>query len=236
MSAMHIGGFQKTSLIDFPGTVACVIFTVGCNFLCPFCHNPGLAAGPVTGAGSHDITDIFSFLASRKGLVDGVVITGGEPCLQPDLADVISRIKQMGFTVKLDTNGSRPDVLAHLLELSLVDYVAMDIKTGASRYPELMKPGLRPDTLLKSADLVMEKAPDYEFRTTCVRPFIDAGILAQIGRQITGARRYVLQNCVRHVPMLDPDFSRDPDRFFSGPEIDALKAAIEGQVQEVVIR
>lgn len=233
---MHIGGFQKTSMIDFPGTVACVIFTVGCNFSCPFCHNPELAAGPVTGAGSHDITDIFSFLTSRKGLVDGVVITGGEPCLQPDLPDVTARIKQMGFTVKLDTNGSRPDVLAHLLDLSLVDYVAMDLKTGSSRYPEIMKPGLRVDAILRSADLIMEKAPDYEFRTTCVRPFIDAAILAQIGRKISGARRYVLQNCVRHVPMLDPDFSRNPDLFFSGPEIDALKAVIEGQVQEVMIR
>ncbi len=233
---MHIGGFQKTSLIDFPGTVACVVFTTGCNFVCPFCHNPELAAGPVTGTGSHTVTDIFSFLTSRKGLVDGVVITGGEPCLQPDLCDVIFRIKKMGFTVKLDTNGSRPDVLAHLLDRSLLDYVAMDIKTGPDRYPQIMKPGLSMDAILTSVDLVMENARAYEFRTTCVRPFVDAQIMAGICQRITGAKRYVLQKCVRHVPMLDPDFSKDPDRFFSDREIQALKDVIGGAVQEVQIR
>lgn len=233
---MRIGGFQKTSLIDFPGTVACVVFTTGCNFICPFCHNPELAAGPVTGTGSHTVDDIFSFLTSRKGLVDGVVITGGEPCLQPDLCDVITRIKEMGFTVKLDTNGSRPDVLATLLDRSLIDYVAMDIKTGPDMYLKIMKPGLSVDAVSNSVDLVMEKARDYEFRTTCVRPFVDAQIMAQICRRITGARRYVLQNCVRRVPMLDPDFSKDLDRFFSDREMQALKEVVDGAVQEVQVR
>jgi pyruvate formate lyase activating enzyme len=233
---MHIGGFQKTSLIDFPGTVACVVFTTGCNFVCPFCHNPDLAAGPVTGTGSHTPEDIFSFLMARKGLVDGVVITGGEPCLQPDLCDVICRIREMGFHVKLDTNGSCPDVLASLLDRSLLDYVAMDIKTGRSMYPKLMKPGLRVDAVSNSVDLIMANARDYEFRTTCVRPFVDAQTLADIGRRITGAKRYVLQKCVCRGPMLDPDFSKDSGRFFSDTEMQGLKAVVAGSVQEVQVR
>lgn len=233
---MHIGGFQKNSLIDFPGTVACVVFTTGCNFCCPYCHNPDLASGPVTGSGSQDAQDIFTFLASRKGLVDGVVITGGEPCLQPDLTDVILRIKDMGFAVKLDSNGSRPGVLAHLLDRSLVDYVAMDIKTAFFLYPDIMKPSVRVDAIEESMDLIMATAPAYEFRTTCVRPFITQEIMETICRQIRGAQKYVLQKCSRNVQMLDPQFARVPDRFFSDLEIRELKTIAQKTVKNVIIR
>jgi pyruvate formate lyase activating enzyme len=233
---MHIGGFQKNSLIDFPGTIACVVFTSGCNFKCPYCHNPELAAGPVTGTGRLVAADIFSFLEARKGWVDGVVITGGEPCLQGDLADFIQQIKRMGLAVKLDTNGSRPTVLSRLLDRSLVDYVAMDIKTGPDRYPEIMTSAPGMDVISQSIQLIMASAPDYEFRTTCVKPFIDATIMEQIAGQIQGARRYVLQKCVRDVPMMDPKFSDNPERFFSDPEILALKSIVEGAVQEVLVR
>lgn len=233
---MHIGGFQKNSLIDFPGTIACVVFTSGCNFRCPYCHNPELAAGPVNGTGPLAMEDIFSFLTARKGWVDGVVITGGEPCLQPDLDDFIRQIKQMGLTVKLDTNGSCPTVLSRLLDRSLVDYVAMDIKTGPDRYSEIMTSGAGMVNISQSIDLIMASAPDYEFRTTCVRPFIDPAIMAQIAGQIRGARRYILQKCVRDVPMMDPQFSDNPDHFFSDQEILALKSIIESAVQDVQIR
>ncbi len=233
---MHIRGFQKNSLIDFPGTIACVVFTMGCNFTCPYCHNPELATGPVHGTGCLDTADILSFLTARKGLVDGMVITGGEPCLQPDLIDFIQQIRQTGAAVKLDTNGSRPKVLSRLLDRSLVDYVAMDIKTGPDNYPDLMKSAAGMDAVSQSMRLIMESAPAYEFRTTCVRPFIDAGIMEQIATQIQGARRYVLQKCVRRGPMMDPQFSQNPDHFFSDPEILALKSIVEGMVQEVMIR
>ncbi len=233
---MHIGGFQKNSLIDFPGTISCVVFTMGCNFICPYCHNPELAAGPANGTGRLDTTDIFSFLTARKGLVDGVVITGGEPCLQKDLMDFIQQIKQMGLAVKLDTNGSRPAVLSRLLDRSLVDYVAMDIKTGADKYPDIMKPSADMDSVSQSIRLIMNFAPAYEFRTTCVRPFINAKIMEQIAGQIKGAKKYVLQKCVRHVPMMDPKFSQNPDHFFSDQEILELKSIVEGAVQEVQVR
>jgi pyruvate formate lyase activating enzyme len=233
---VHIGGFQKNSLIDFPGTIACVVFTSGCNFTCPYCHNPALAAGPLNGVGRLNISDVFSFLANRKGWVDGVVITGGEPCLQADLTDFIRQLKHMGLAVKLDTNGSHPTVLAHLLDRSLVDYVAMDIKTGPDRYPEIMKSPPARDVISRSIQLIMASAPDYEFRTTCVRPFIDASVMEQIAGRIKGAKRYVLQKCVREVPMLDPQFSENADHFFSDKEIMELKSIVEGAVQEIRVR
>lgn len=234
---MHIGGFHKNSLIDFPGKVACVVFTMGCNFVCPYCHNPDLAAGSVTGTGGFDITDILSFLESRRGMIDGVVISGGEPCIQPDLEDVISGIKSMRVAVKLDTNGSNPGLLAKLLDRSLLDYVAMDIKTSQEKYPRLMKSGSgMEEAIPESTAIIMDMAPDYEFRTTCVRPFINTGIMKEIALQINGAKRYALQKCVRHGPMLDPHFSDHGDKFFSDDEILELMAICKESICEVIVR
>ncbi len=236
MITLRIGGFQKNSLIDFPGTIACVVFTMGCNFRCPYCHNPALVSGPVTGTGHHDVEEIFSFISSRKDLIDGVVITGGEPCLQPDLVPFISRIKDMGLAVKLDSNGSRPEVLAHLLDMDLVDYVAMDIKTDFNLYPDIIKTSLTVDAIEESMNVIMAKAPAYEFRTTCVRPFITEEIMEKICRRIMGAQKYVLQKCSKNVQMLDPHFSRQADRFFSDLEIQGLKAIAQKTVKTVIIR
>ena len=137
---MQIGGFQKNSLIDFPGTIACVVFTSGCNFICPYCHNPDLAVGPVKGSGSLDDPDtIFSFLERRKGQLQGVAITGGEPTLQPDLVAFCQKIRKMGYKIKLDSNGTRPHVLETLLDKQLIDYLAMDIKTSLTHYPLVIK-------------------------------------------------------------------------------------------------
>jgi len=235
---MKIGGFQKNSLIDFPGQIACVVFTPGCNFTCPYCHNPDLAAGSVTGTGSssHTQEEVFAFLEKRKGLLQGVAITGGEPTLQKDLVEFITRIKEKGYKVKLDSNGTRPSTLAVLLEQELVDYLAMDIKTDLAHYPMVLKNKDDLENIRKSIGLIMKKAPAYEFRTTCARPFITRDIMAQIAREIQGASTYVLQNCSRNVDILDPKFLKDDTHFFTEKEMTELRSIIAPFVQNIRIR
>ena len=234
---MYINGFQKNSLIDFPGYIACVVFTSGCNFVCPYCHNPDLAAGPVTGAGSqYDPDAIFSFLEKRKGLVEGVAITGGEPTLQPDLAPFCRKIRKMGYKIKLDSNGTRPKVLASLLKDQLIDYIAMDIKTSLPHYPTIAKGKLDTEKIRASIDLIMETAPAYEFRTTCVKPFITPEIMAQIARMLSGASRYVLQKCSRNVTVLDPDFLAQEHHFFTPEQMAHLKTIAKAHIPEVILR
>lgn len=240
---MHIGGFQKNSLIDFPGTIACVVFTPGCNLTCPYCHNPVLAAGPASpkkraGAGSSPFTEetVLAFLEKRKGLIQGVAITGGEPTLQKDLLAFISRVRKMGYKIKLDSNGTRPKILDILFDQGLVDYLAMDIKTDLTHYPMVLKNGADLDNIRESIGLIMEKAPAYEFRTTCARPFITRDIMAGIGRQIQGAEKYVLQHCSRNVDILDPEFSKEDTHFFTENEMEDLRAVIAPFVQNVRIR
>lgn len=234
---MNLGGFAKNTLIDFPGIVACMVFTQGCNFFCPYCHNPDLVAGPQKGAGSlFDQEKVFEFLQQRKGLVDGVVITGGEPTLQKDLAQFCSRVKQMGFKVKLDSNGSRPKVLESLLDNGLVDYVAMDIKTRLDKYSLVVSDGFDVNRIKKSMGLIMEKAPDYEFRTTCSRPFVSPEILDDIGKMISGAPRYSLARCSRKVAVLDPKFLKSDTHFFSDKEMKNLKTIIDPYVETCILR
>ncbi len=186
-----IAAIDPTSMIDYPGKVSCVIFLAGCNLHCPYCHNPELALGrmpqPV------DVLWLQEFLRRRKGLLDAVVISGGEPTLNPDLPKLCRRIKQAGFCVKLDTNGTCPDVITRLLDEGVVDYIAMDIKTLPSAYrPDFCKHDLH-QVLLQSLELLMSRAPDYEFRTTCVAPYISPETIAKIGPLVRGARRYFLQ-------------------------------------------
>jgi len=240
---MHIGGFQKNSLIDFPGQIACVVFTPGCNFTCPYCHNPDLAAGPVTlkkdtGAGSTSFSEeeVFTFLEKRKGLIQGVAITGGEPTLQKDLREFITRVRGMGYKVKLDSNGTRPKTLETLLDQGLVDYLAMDIKTDLAHYPMVLKNRADLENIQESIGLIMKKAPAYEFRTTCARPFITRDIMVQISREIQGADKYVLQHCSRNVDILDPEFLKDETHFFTDKELAQLRSVIAPFVREVCIR
>ena len=190
---MRILGLQKLSLLDFPGKVAATVFTGGCNLRCPFCHNAPLVL-PGRGTSALDAGGVLDFLASRRGLLDGVVLSGGEPLLQPDAADFVAEVKAMGFAVKLDTNGCHPDALADILDRRLADYVAMDIKNSLEKYPWTVGvPGFDTAPVERSARLLMEGPADYEFRTTLVRPFHEVGDMETIGRWLRGARRYYLQ-------------------------------------------
>ena len=190
---MRILGLQKLSLLDFPGKVAATVFTGGCDLRCPFCHNAPLVL-PGRGTSALDAGAVLDFLASRRGLLDGVVLSGGEPLLQPDAADFLAEVKAMGFAVKLDTNGCHPDALADILDRRLADYVAMDIKNSLEKYPWTVGvPGFDTAPVERGARLLMEGPADYEFRTTLVRPFHEVGDMETIGRWLRGARRYYLQ-------------------------------------------
>ncbi len=190
----HILGLQKLTLLDFPEHTACTVFLGGCNFRCPFCHNRSLVVNPDFSSALSE-EEFFSFLQKRQGLLDGVCITGGEPLLQSDLPDFIRRIKDLGYRVKLDTNGSMPDRLRLLLENHMVDYVAMDIKNSQKRYAETV--GIESfdiEPAKESVTLLLSDIIPYEFRTTLVREFHTPQDIAEIGEWIQGAKRYFLQS------------------------------------------
>ena len=189
---MKIYGLQKMTLLDFPGRVACTVFLGGCDFRCPYCHNYELACGKAEPVMEED--ELYAFLEKRRGLLDGVAVTGGEPTLSRGLPDLLRRVKQMGFLTKLDTNGYHPQILKKILEEGLADYVAMDIKNSPEKYA--VTAGLEKiemDRILKSIRILMESGTDYEFRTTVVRQLHEAQDFEEIGRMIRGAKRYFLQ-------------------------------------------
>ncbi|MDY5990810.1 MAG: anaerobic ribonucleoside-triphosphate reductase activating protein [Oscillospiraceae bacterium] len=190
---MNISGIQKLTLLDFPGKLACTVFTSGCNFRCPFCHNASLV---LPGMSDHiDEQEVFSFLKKREGILEGVCITGGEPCLQPDLETFIRKVRDIGFAVKLDTNGSFPEKLSSLLEKGLLDYVAMDIKTSKERYPEVC--GVQNERLFenvqKSVEILKSSSVPHEFRTTTARELQTKEDFEKIGRWLSGEKRYFIQ-------------------------------------------
>ncbi len=232
---MVIGGLQKTSLIDYPGKTSCVLFLAGCNFDCPYCHNPELARGHCSRQGGLDETDVYGFLERRRGLLDAVVVSGGEPTLSRHLVPVCERIRAMGYPVKLDTNGSRPGVLRALLDRGLVDYVAMDIKTDPFRYGLLAREACSPSEILSSIQLIMDQCPGYEFRTTCVRPLVCAETVEKIAMIIQGARSYVLQR-FHPTQMLHPEFFENQDPAFTEAELLGLRAAAAPWVEACSIR
>lgn len=193
---MRIDGLQKMTLLDFPGKVACTVFTGGCNFRCPFCHN-ALLVTKLPEKPDYSEDEILSFLEKRTGLLDGVAITGGEPLLNPDIADFIRKIRSMGYAVKLDTNGSFPERLKAIVGEGLVDYVAMDIKNRKEKYAETT--GLKNLDLSKieeSVEFLKSGAVDYEFRTTVVEQFHTVEDIRAAAEWIGGAKRYFLQNFV----------------------------------------
>lgn len=232
---MHFGGIQRSTLIDYPGKISCVLFLAGCNFDCPYCHNPGLVKEYKECSSYIREEEIYNFLEERKGFLDGVVISGGEPTLQKDLADLCGRIKEMGYSIKLDTNGSMPDHLKQLLDRDLVDYIAMDIKTDPLNYDPLIKKDYNPEDLLYSISAIMGSGSDYEFRTTCVKRLVNERIIEQIVRLIKGAKRYALQ-LFNETEVLHPEFFEESESYFCERDLMNLKSLADPWVQECIVR
>ncbi len=206
---MIIHGIQKLTLVDYPARCACILFTGACNFRCPFCQNGSLVLNP---AGEPVIAEdeVFSFLTKRRRMLDGVVVTGGEPTINADLIPFLARIKEIGYSVKLDTNGYLPSVLKAAVESGCVDYVAMDIKTSLDEYSLLS--GVDTDTsrIKESIDFLLSGAVDYEFRTTVVNELHHRKNFEKIGETIKGAKRYFLQSFVPSEDTISDGFTTPP--------------------------
>ena len=188
---MKIAGLQKLTLLDYPEHTACTVFTAGCNFRCPFCHNSDVVYNKTEGVSEEEL---FEFLASRKGKLDGVCITGGEPLLQPDIVEFMQKIRKLGFLIKLDTNGSMYDKLVAIVNEGLCDYVAMDVKSSPNGYNIACGGMVNVDNVLKSiAFLIAQNKVDYEFRTTVVKQLHSKQDFEEIASLIKGCKRYFLQ-------------------------------------------
>ena len=196
-------GLRKMTLLDFPGKVACTVFTCGCNFRCPFCHNASLVSGSEEDM-ELSAGELLEFLERRRKLIDGVAVTGGEPLLHPGTVELLERVKKMGYAVKLDTNGSFPETLQKVISSGLVDYAAMDVKSSFERYDELCgRPGMT-EKVAQSLGILLEGKVDYEFRTTVVDELHTAADIESAAREIAGARRYFLQNFTESDDLLSP--------------------------------
>ncbi len=233
---MDIAYLLPTTLIDYPGKVAAVCFTTGCNFRCPFCHNCELVLPErIKKLKLIPKNEVLYFLRERRGFLDGLVITGGEPTVQPDLFRFIEKVKGVGLLVKLDTNGSRPEVLEELFNARLLDYIAMDLKAPAARYDEMAGVHVDMAAITRSIRLIIEQAPDYEFRTTSA-PTMTAKDIEEAVSLIAGAKRYFLQQFV--VPtgkdLVDPAWNQKTA--LSEGELRALWERIKGNFTEGGVR
>lgn len=225
-------GLQKLTLLDYPGVMACTVFTNGCNFRCPFCHNASL----VTGKGSDmplDAGELLSFLDSRKKILDGICITGGEPLLHDELPEIIREIKKLGYKVKLDTNGSRPERLNEILSAGSVDYVAMDIKNSQEKYVLTSGCDSALAPILQSVELLKNAPVDFEFRTTVVAQIHTPDDMENIGRWIAGVKNYYLQNFADSGDILQRDTQFSP---VPKDTLNAMLERVRPYVPGVVIR
>ena len=227
---MQIHGFNKTTLLDFPGHLASTVFTGGCNMRCPYCQNADLVLNPL----SQPLIDenvIFDHIKKRKGIIEGVCITGGEPTLQADLEDFIKRLKEHGVMVKLDSNGYRPEVLKRLMENGLLDYVAMDIKSSLDDYHTVA--GVKLDTSLikESIDLLKNGPIDYEFRTTVVKELHSKETFEKIGELLSGAKQYFLQGYIDSERVIERRFSS-----YTKEELETFVAILKKTIKNVSIR
>ena len=224
-----IGGIQRTSLLDFPDKISAIVFTQGCNFNCGYCHNPDLLNS------KKDIysTDVFfEFLDKRKGKLDGVVITGGEATLQPDLITFIKEIKARGFLVKLDTNGYRPDVIEQAL--LFIDYIAMDIKAPLKKYNEITRINIDTQKIEKSIEIIMNSKVDYEFRTTVLKSQLNYSDFEEIGQLIHGAEKYYLQKFEAKTEINDEKLKEE--KTYSNEEFNEIIANLKKYIKKVELR
>lgn len=227
---MKISGLQKLTLLDYPGKVACTLFTCGCNLRCPFCHNIDLVVNAANQP-SMDLNEILLFLKDRMGKLEGVAITGGEPLIHDDIDDFLYQIKNLGFPIKLDTNGYYPDRLKRLIDKKLIDMVAMDIKSGITNYEKVTGLDTKNDIYLKSVEIIKNCDIDYEFRTTCVKGLHTIDDFYEIKDIINGAKKYFLQNYrandrIEHLPF----------KAFTIEELTEFKNVVEPYVSQVEIR
>lgn len=229
---MQIGGFQKVSFIDFPQHLAAVVFTQGCNWRCPYCHNPALVL-PERFGERLSPESILETLRKRSGMLDGVVISGGEPTLHTDLGDFIAEIRALGYAVKLDTNGTLPERLENLLERDLLDYIAMDVKACPRDYARVCGRTVNMAVLEKSIALIRQCGVDYELRTTLVPELHPVAAMRDILPLVRGCKRYVLQPFIAE-NATDPALSESKD--YSPAERTALHALFENEVEELIIR
>ena len=227
---MLIKGLQKTTLLDFPGKVACTVFTGGCNFRCPFCHNASLVTRVKEGELFTE-SEIFSFLERRRKILDGVCITGGEPLLQPDLHLFCQKLHELGLLVKLDTNGSFPKQLQALIEAGLVDYIAMDIKNSKEEYARTCGISAFPEEIETSLRMIMNAGIPYEFRTTVTREFHSSESMAALAHWIKGANQYFLQAFIDSGDLIEPGLSA-----YSADEMERLLMIVRRDVPSARLR
>ena len=227
-----INGLQKSTLIDFPKKIASIVFSQGCNFRCGYCHNPELLNLSIPSTQIPE-EEVLSFLKSRCGKLDGVVITGGEPTLQSGLYDFIREIKNMGFLVKLDSNGSNPKVLEKLIKDTLLDYIAMDIKAPLDKYSEITNVKINTANIKKSIELIMNSSIDYEFRTTVIKSQLSFEDFEKIGKMLNGAKRYYLQKFIASKIF---DEKLKDETTYSNEEFAALCKNLKNYIQEVDFR
>lgn len=231
---MKIGGLQKFTLIDYPGKLACTIFFSGCNFRCPWCYSPELVL-PEKIEGHPEIKeeDFFDFLEKRKGKLDGVVLCGGEPTIYQELPIFISKIKEMGFLVKLDTNGTNPEMINKLISSRLIDYIAMDVKSSLENYKKAVSVDIDKEIIEGSVRLIIDSGVDYEFRTTVVPGIHSKDDIEKIGELIKGAKRYFIQNFFPE-KTIDSDFLKKKP--FSKEELEEFEEIAASFVEKCETR
>lgn len=230
---VKIGGLEKTSLLDYPGKISAVIFTYGCNLRCSYCHNPELVIKEFDKEHSISQEYLLEFLEKKKGKIEAVVITGGEPLLHNDLEKLIRKIKKMGFLIKLDTNGLLPDKLETLIKKDLLDYIAMDIKYPSADYPAMTGyPAVR-KKIKESIEIIMNSGIDYEFRTTFVKGIHTFESAKRIGQMILGAKLYYVQN-FRDGKTITPGF--DSSNSFTEKELRKLRSTVSPYVKRALVR
>jgi pyruvate formate lyase activating enzyme len=227
---MKIKGFQKTSLIDFKPYIASVIFVGGCSFRCGYCYNPDLVLNP------NDIPDIsekeiFDYIESKKTFIDGVCITGGEPCIYPELIDFCKKLKDCGFLVKINTNGSRPEILKELIEKNVVDKISMDIKSSFDNYDEVAGVEVDKDKIKESIRLIMNSGIDYSFNTTAIPGLVDKKEIFKIAKMIKGAKKYNINDFQSDKELVGKDLEKS--KTFSKEELEKLKKIAEEYLNKV---